>query len=68
MNPSTAVGAAPRMEPQAKAARGGTASGSSLPTPEVYVTEDGSTGRIKVQVNVKVLEDGGQGKSITPTY
>ena len=69
MSPSTAVGAAPKMLPQAKAARGGgTASGSSLPTPEVYVTEDGATGRIKVQVNVKVLEDGGQGKSITPTY
>lgn len=66
INPAAAVGAAPKLQPSPK--KSGTASSSNLPTPEVYVTEDGATGRIKVQVNVKVLEDGGQGKSITPTF
>lgn len=45
-----------------------TTGASSTLTPEVRVTEEGASGRMKVLVNVQVVENGGQGKSITPIY
>ena len=40
----------------------------NIPPADVLVNQEGATGRIKVQVNVKVLEDGGQAAAINPAY
>jgi hypothetical protein len=60
IKPGAQVGAAQRGQPSKKAARGG------AEAPEVSVSEEGSSGRIKVDVKVKVNEIGSQATGITP--
>jgi hypothetical protein len=64
MAPGATLTTAPKMAPTAKSSTSAGPENTTLP--EVRVTKEGDMGKINVDVVVKVRENGGQGRSVTP--